>query len=216
MTSLRTIAVTGILCLALAGCKFVPTAEKQTKTSVNSADAADKGFDAKVAEMWDQKLIPYAKAKAGTFADVQAAVKANADAAGAKFGYREKGGSAPWTLLATIDGKITAANTESRAATLDVDTDADGKPDARIQIGPVIRGTAIRDSLDFVNFNDFTNQIDFAQFGKAFNTHVNKTVLEKLPREALAGKSVSVLGAYPLATGSDLPLVTPITIGITP
>ncbi|WP_246694530.1 DUF2291 family protein, partial [Mesorhizobium sp. M2E.F.Ca.ET.209.01.1.1] len=73
--------------------------------------------------------------------------------------------------------------------------------DARVQIGPAMRGTALRDSLDFVQFNDFTNQIDFAQFGKAFNAYADKTVLSKLPREALEGRTAKVLGAYTIEGG---------------
>lgn len=216
MNRVRKLAITALACLALAGCKFIPTAEKHKQASANSAQAPDKGFDAKAAELWDAKVMPYAAAKAGLFVDVRAAIMADANAAGAKYGYKEKEGSAPWTLLAKIEGKIIAANTESRAATIDVDVDGDGKADARVQIGPVIRGTAIRDSLDFVNFNDFTNQIDFAQFGKAFNTHLNGKILEKTPRESLPGQSVAVLGAFPLPRAGELPLVTPLAIEIKP
>lgn len=210
------LAVALVLSLALASCKFVPTSEKQQQTSANSSDAADQGFDARVAQLWPAKLLPYVNSKAGNFADVMAAIASNPDAAGAKFGFKEKGGSSPWTLLAKIDGKIVAANTESRAASLDVDVNGDGKADAQVQIGPVIRGTAIRDSLDFVNFNDFTNQIDFAQFGKAFNTYANEHILKQLPRDALPGRTVSVLGAFPLPQGQALPLVTPVQAEIKP
>ena len=71
-----------------------------------------------------------------------------------------------------------------------------------MQIGPAMRGTAIRDALDFVSFNDFTNQIDFARFGKAFNPTVNRTVLEKLPRDNLIGRKVTVIGAYALGAAA--------------
>lgn len=216
MTNLRNTGIAALACLALAGCKFVPTSEKQNKASVNSAQAPDQGFDAKVAGLWTDKLLPYVRSKAAPLGEVIAAVASSPDAAGAKYGYKEKGGSAPWTLLATIDGKVVAANTQSRAATLDIDADGNGTADARVQIGPVIRGTAIRDSLSFVNFNDFTNQIDFAQFGKAFNTYVDKTLLEKLPRDDLAGKQVKVVGAFPLPAAGELPLITPITIEVGP
>ena len=60
---------------------------------------------------------------------------------------------------------------------------ATARPTVRVQIGPAMRGTALRDALDFVDFNAFKNQIDFAQFGKSFNTYANTTVLSKLPRE---------------------------------
>ena len=97
---------------------------------------------------------------------------ANPDEAGRKYGYRAKEGSEPWTFAVAIDGKIVAAETTSRAATISVDTGGDGKIAAIVQIGPAMRGTALRDALDFVSFNDFKNQIDYAQFGKAFNQHV--------------------------------------------
>ena len=214
MTQRSVIAL--MMCLALAGCKFVPTAEKQAKAMANSAAATDKGFDSKVAELWPSKVLPYVDIKAGAFLDVMAAIKAGPDAAGFKYGYKETGGSSPWTILTKIEGKIVAANTESRAATLDVDADGDGKADAQIQIGPVLRGTAIRDSLNFVNFNDFTNQIDFAQFGKAFNNYANEQVLKSIAREGLVGKSVSAQGAFPLPQAQSLPLITPVAIEIKP
>ena len=106
------------------------------------------------------------------------------------------------------EGKIVAANTKSRAATMDVDVDGDGKADARIQIGPAIRGTALRDVLDFVDFNSFTNQIDYARFGKSLNTYANRTVLSKLPHADLEGRTAKVLGAFAAPSGTDLPLVT--------
>jgi len=201
-----------VLCLALlvAGCKFVPTASKNG--GANEAGAATFDADKIVAQIWEPKVIPYLTAKAGNFSDVRALAKTSAEAAGQKYGYKEKQGTTPWTVVVRIEGKIIAANTESRAGTIDVDADADGTADARIQIGPVMRGTALRDALDFVSFNDFTNQIDFAQFGKAFNVHVDKTLTSKLPRDRLIGRSVKVMGAYPLGAPNELPLVTPATL----
>jgi predicted lipoprotein len=132
----------------------------------------------------------------------------------AKYGHKEKQGNAPWTFAARIDGIIVAAETKSRAAYIDVDVDGDAKADVRVSIGPAVRGTAIRDSLDFVDFNAFKNQIEWAQFGKSFNIHVNKTLLVKLPRENLVGKKLRALGAYPLPPTGQLPQFVPATITI--
>ena len=137
-----------------------------------------------MASIWGPKVIPYFEKKVGPFREVRELAAKSPDEAGAKFGYRAKSEGTPWTLMVKIDGIVIAANTESRAATIDVDVSGQGKADAVVQIGPAIRGTAIRDALDFVSFNDFTNQIDFAQFGKAFNTHVYRETLEKLPRDS--------------------------------
>ena len=206
------------LCLALAalmalgGCKII-----KTPTAEEAAEAASGGFNParQVAGIWDSKVIPFLEMRAGPFQDVSALAKSDLDAAAAKYGHKEKEGSAPWTFAAKVSGTIIKAETASRAGYLDTDVDGDGKADVRIQIGPVIRGTAIRDSLDFVNFNEFKNQIQWAEFGKAFNTHVNGLTLEKLPRDGLEGKKVEALGAYPLPSSGQPALLTPaiITIG---
>jgi predicted lipoprotein len=202
--------------LALGGCKIVKTPRKPPP---GTDDGTASGFDpnSMVDAIWRSKVLPYLAAKAGALPDVVALAKANPDEAGRKYGYRAKEGNEPWTVAVKIEGKIVAAETASRAATISVDTSGDGKVAAVVQIGPAMRGTALRDSLDFVSFNDFKNQIDYAQFGKAFNQHVVKTELSQLPRDALVGRSVSVLGAFTMESGNSPPLVTPahLTLGPT-
>jgi predicted lipoprotein len=205
-----------LLALALPACKILPT-EQATKQSGVDTFFDDKSFDPDkmVRDMWDAKVIPYLNAKAGAFPEVRDLARTSADDAGKKYGFRQKEGNAPWTVVARIEGKVVAANTASRAATIDVDTDGDGKPDATVQIGPAMRGTALRDALDFVSFNTFTNQIDFAKFGKAFNQHVDRTSLSALPRDNLLGRQVTILGAFPLDKAA-VPLVTPATVTLGP
>jgi len=195
--------------LALGGCKFVKTEDEKKAAEANAFNP-----DKLVADIWDSKVLPYLDERAGPFAEVSALAASNLDQAAEKYGHKEKQGSAPWTFAAKVDGVIVAEETKSRAAYVDVDVNADGKADVRVSIGPAIRGTAIRDSLKFVNFNEFKNQIEWAQFGKSFNTHANKTLLEKLPREGLTGKKLTATGAYPLPAKGQLPQFVPVTITI--
>ena len=193
-----------------AACKF-----ERTKTSEEiAAQTTTFNPDKMVADIWDAKVIPYLTSKSGDFKTVRDLENADVEAAGAKYGHKEKVGNSPWTLVVRLEGKIVSSNTESRAATIDVDGDGDGKADATVQIGPAMRGTALRDSLDFVSFNDFTNQIDFAQFGKAFNTYANKTFLEKISRDNLNGSQVKLLGTYQHGVSSALPLISPASLEI--
>jgi predicted lipoprotein len=196
----------------LAGCKILPTPTEEDVAAAANAFNPDH----MVEDIWGSKVIPYLEGKAGPFAEVDALAKSDANAAGEKYGNPKKQANSPWTYAARVDGRIVASNTKSRAASIDVDVDGDGKADLRAQIGPALRGTALRDVLDFVNFNEFTNQIDFAQYGKAFNTHADRTVLSKLPREALEGRTARLLGAYVPASGADLPLLTPAEAEIGP
>jgi predicted lipoprotein len=205
-----------ISCLGLASCEFIKTSEVAARAQAGAGGAA-AAFDPDkmVSDIWATKVTPYFERKAGPFIEVRALAAKAPDEAGAKYGFRSKADGTPWTLMVRIEGTVVASDTESRAATIGVDVDGDGKSDATVQIGPAMRGTAIRDALSFVSFNDFTNQIDFARFGKSFNLHVDRTTLQKLPRDNLAGRKVSVLGAYQLG-GGDPPLVTPVEISLGP
>jgi predicted lipoprotein len=193
-----------------AACKFERTQTSEEIAANSTAFNPDK----MVGDIWDAKVIPYLTAKAGDFKTVRDLESADVEAAGAKYGHKEKVGNSPWTLVVRLEGKIISSNTQSRAATIDVDGDGDGKADATVQIGPAIRGTALRDSLDFVSFNHFTNQIDFAQFGKAFNTYANKIFLAKISRDNLNGSQVRLLGTYQHGVSSGLPLISPASLEI--
>lgn len=195
--------------LGLAGCKFVKTADKDREDQAGAFDP-----DKLVAEMWEAKIVPYLEKRAAPLPQVLAATLANPDEAGRKYGYKARQGNAPWTFIASVDGVIVAEETKSRAGYVDVDVDGDAKADVRVSIGPSIRGTALRDSLDFMDFNAFKNQIEWAQFGKSFNSYVNGALLEKLPREGLTGKTLKATGAYPLPAKGQLPLLVPASIAV--
>ncbi|WP_017967776.1 DUF2291 family protein [Rhizobium leguminosarum] len=203
-----------IVAAALPGCKIIktPTAEEK------AAAAAKTAFDpnAKVEAIWQSEAVPYFEKRAGDLKDVMQLSVSSPDAAGEKYGNPRKQSSSPWTYAVKITGKVVAADTASRAATLDVDADGDGKADAKVQIGPALRGTALRDTLEFVNFNEFKNQIEWAQFGKAFNEKANTAFLFAIPREGLVGKTVTTIGAFPLPKSGELPLITPSELKVGP
>lgn len=210
MSVLKSASITLLACgLALSGCKIV-----KTPTAEEAAEARGGSFNPErsVDEIWDSKVKPYFAALSASFDDVFEAASANADAAGEQYGHREKQGNSPWTYRAKLQGSVVGAETKSRAAYIDVDSNGDGKPDLRVQIGPTVRGSAIRDSLDFVSFNEFRNQIDWAQFGKALNTRANDEVLSKLPREDLIGMKVKAEGAFAMPAKDQLPLFTSVSL----
>lgn len=68
-----------------------------------------------------------------------------------------------------------------------------------VQVGPVMRGNAIRDAAGF-KFEDFTNQVQFAQLAKAYNREAAK----QLPAvdESWRHKPVTILMAVTLNNGA--------------
>jgi predicted lipoprotein len=168
-----------------------------------------------VEKIWDDKVVPYFKEKCLPISDVLPTWVKDQEAAGRQFGYREKAEGSPWNYRVKGSGMIVSVNTASRASTIDVDLDpTDGSADVLLQIGPVIKDSAIRDSLDFISFTDFTNQLEFARLSNAFNKMVNKTVTGELDRDNLLGKGISFNGAFTQLQDSDLIRITPVSLEV--
>jgi predicted lipoprotein len=70
-----------------------------------------------------------------------------------------------------------------------------GAATVALQIGPVVRGTALRDASGFIHFSDFTNQFDYASAANALNDHALRTVVGPLSIDALEGRTVTFTGA---------------------
>jgi predicted lipoprotein len=199
---------------ALSGCKLV---KHDPQASKGSRDAyASAGYDpnAMVASMWTTKVLPSVEKRATDIKVLLDAIKADPDAAGKKYGYRGKDDSAPWNFPTRVRGTIVSVDTDSSQGTVGVDTDGDGKADVIVDIGPTVLGTTLRDSLDFVSFADFRNQIEYARFGTALNAYAAAHVMKPLPRNDLKGQPITVTGALSYDGASDQPEVVPLALAL--
>ncbi|AJY38041.1 DUF2291 domain-containing protein (plasmid) [Burkholderia humptydooensis] len=91
-----------------------------------------------------------------------------------------------------------------------------GVPDSvsiRVQTGPAINGTDLRDATGTISFGQFTNQIDYQNAGYAINGEMKKAVLSKIDTSKLAGKTISVVGAFQLINPNGW-LVTPVKLEV--
>lgn len=87
----------------------------------------------------------------------------------------------------------------------------DGMPEGvtvRVQTGPAINGTELRDATGQFDFSQFTNQIEYQDAGAALNDEMKKQVLEPVDPASLEGKTVTVTGAFTLINPEGW-LVTP-------
>jgi len=150
-------------------------------------EGSDKPFDARtfVDEIWSAKVVPAARAS-----DVDAAT-ALLD--------RSADPQKTHSVMVRGRGVVREVDRASRVGLARVDLEpTDGHVDAAIQIGPVIRGTALRDALEFVRFSDFTNQLDYADVASELNERVLDGGLAGIARADLDGKTVSFHGAATL------------------
>jgi predicted lipoprotein len=99
-------------------------------------------------------------------------------------------------LFVKAKAVVVSVDNKSRVGVALMDlTPADGQVDAALQIGPVLRGTALRDSLEFVKFGDFVNQVAFAEVATALNERARQSALQAITPELLIGRTISFAGA---------------------
>lgn len=92
----------------------------------------------------------------------------------------------------------------------------DGLPDGaavRVQTGPAINGTELRDIVGDIEFGAFKNQIEYQDAGAGINRAMAAEVLEGLDRENLAGRTITVSGAFTMINPKNW-LVTPVAFEV--
>lgn len=189
---------------AAAGCRIEKTGASDGAKGSQQASGPDP------ARIFDEQILPDLVQHAAPLTQ-QRKLFANDPAAARRLYGRPAAGGA--FFVALVEGKIVAASLEGRAGSIDVDADGDGRSDARIQIGPFLQGTALRDAQAVVSFGDFGDQVAFARFGRALNEQVYRTQLSKLSRADLVARKVEVVGVYRPEPGT-VPIVTPARIRV--
>lgn len=83
----------------------------------------------------------------------------------------------------------------------------------RVQTGPAVNGTDLRDATGTISFGDFTNQIEYQNAGAGINNAMKADVLADLDRENLTGKTIEVTGAFTMISAKNW-LVTPVELSV--
>lgn len=177
----------------LSGCTLA------TVVSLEDDEVAKEGFVAEkyVEEIWDAQFMPAMESGAIEIVQLLSEIDANQTAATTAYGNRTSTG--PYSFMTRGEAQIMSLNRESRVglAALDL-APYDGTADVYLAIGPVLRGNALRDSVRFIAFNDFTNQVEFAQVSDALKRRIADQVLGVTDLDALVGQTVRFMGAFTL------------------
>ncbi|WP_228069171.1 MULTISPECIES: DUF2291 family protein [Marivivens] len=111
---------------------------------------------------------------------------------------------------------VTATGTLGEGRSGIYDLNVDGMPEGvriRVQTGPAINGTDLRDMPGDIVFGEFTNQIEYQDAGSGINRAMAAEALSDLDRENLTGKTVEVTGAFTLINPKNW-LITPVALEV--
>lgn len=132
-----------------------------------------------------------------------------------KYGHYSMGDSGELSFIVKGSGTIKNVKNKLRSGYLEITPDGlDSNASFRIQIGPVFKNSAVRDTISLISYRDYKNQIEWAQVSVAFHDLILKEVITPLNIDAaMQGKRVEYVGCYTVTRPSQV-LITPITIKI--
>lgn len=135
------------------------------------------------------------------------AIAADKKAAGEKYGVKTTTGPVvPVTLTGVVGERKSNFNVVA----------IEGLPPeitVRVQTGPALNGTDLRDATGKIEFGQFTNQIEYQDAGSAINNEVKKQVLSAIDPTALTGKTISVVGVFKIVNPKNW-IVTPVRLDV--
>ncbi|PYE34897.1 putative lipoprotein DUF2291 [Rhizobium sp. PP-F2F-G38] len=140
-------------------------------------------------------------------AELGGAIAADKAAAGTKYGVSTSTGPViPVKFTGTVGERKSSTNTIA----------VPGLPEGtvvRVQTGPAINGTDLRDATGEIEFGQFTNQIEYQNAGSALNNAMKKETLGSIDPASLEGKTVEITGVFKLINPKNW-LVTPVTVTV--
>jgi predicted lipoprotein len=143
-----------------------------------------------------------------------AAVAQDKDAAAKQYGLEPSKSGVEASTGAEICVKFTGVAAKGQSG--EYAFKIEGVPDTlviRVQTGPAIYGTDLRDATGTISFGQFVNQIDYQNAGSALNREMKKQILSKVDTAALNGKTVAIVGAFKLTNPNNW-LITPVKLDV--
>ena len=218
---LRACFAAALCLLAAAGCTVVKIGKESSAGGDQYATWTKTGTgfraDEYVAAVWEKQVLPVYEKEAVDYATVLAALRADRKASLDKYGLRRETGAPFYVFKVRGTARVVQYDNSSRNGVIRVDVEpADGKADATLQVGPVVLGTVIRDSLAFIRFTDVGNQLQFADLADQLNVRVQKDSVKSLDLPKIVGRRISFLGAFRLEETQALEevIVTPVKIDL--
>lgn len=208
----RVVALNLVLVLAvsvlLSGCgivKVVKIGEEGKYTGEVEFNAGDD-----VAAIWEESAIPEMTETAVDLKDFLTESNGDLTALADEYGKYSMGDSGELSYVVKGNATVEEVNTESQAGFMVVKLDGyTGSEVIKIQIGPVYKGSSIRDTLSFIKFGDYKNQEQWAAVSQSINQLVAEEVVAPVDPSSLEGKTVSFVGAFTVSSGSTDVLITP-------
>lgn len=198
----RVLALTLALVMVLGstGCvKVVKIGEEGALTGNVEFNASDN-----VSDMWDA-VVANLEEKAVDLPTFLTEANGDLSSLVDQYGKYSMGTSGTISYAVKGTGVVEEVNQEKKAGYMTVKLDGyEGSEVIKIQIGSIYKGSSTRDTLDIVNFGDYTNQQDWAAVSQELHTMIDTDVIQPADPANLVGKTIDFTGTFSVEGNEEL------------
>lgn len=195
---------------SLTGCVKVVKIGEESKLTGEIAFNADSNVET----IWQSNAVPDLTEKAVDLNTFLTESKGNLKALAEKYGKYSMGSSGELNYVVKGTGEITKVDTTKKNGVMELKLQGyEGPESIQLQIGSVFRGSAVRDSISFIKYEDYKNQVQWANVSQSIHTIIQKQVIDPLNVSSLTGKTVEFVGCFTV-DGNDKLLITPVQLTV--
>lgn len=193
----------------MTGCvKIVKIGEEAALTQKSVFNVSES-----VSELWD-RAKENIEAKAVDLPVFLEEANGDLGSLAEQYGKYSMGTSGSVSYAVKGTGTVVEVNQEKKAGYMTVKLDAyDGDEIIKLQIGSIYKGSSTRDSLDIIDFGDYTNQEEWASISKELHNMINENVVQPAEPDSLEGKEISFVGTFTVDGNEEL-LITPVELTV--
>ncbi len=129
-----------------------------------------------------------------------------------KYGHYSMGDSGELSFIVKGQGTVTAVKNKLRAGYLGLAVDGVTANDVTLQIGPVFKGSAVRDSISLLSYKDYKNQIEWANISQALHEMILSEIISPIDMNAAEGKTAEFIGSFTV-NGKKIQ-ITPVSLNV--
>ncbi len=206
---LLALAVTAVLAVSATGCvKVVKIGEEGALTGKVEFNAGDS-----VSGLWEEAKVNIEEKAVELPAFLQEAggdLKSLAD----KYGKYSMGTSGSISYAVKGTGVVEEVNQEKKAGYMTVKLDGyDGPEVIKIQIGSIYKGSSTRDTLDIIDYGNYTNQEEWAAVSQELHNKIDTDVIQAADPAGLSGKTITFTGTFTAESNDEL-LITAVQLHV--
>ena len=206
---LLALAVAAVLAVLSTGCvKVVKIGEEGAltgKVEFNASDSVSGLWEEARANIEEKAVeLPVFLAEAG--GDLKSLAE--------QYGKYSMGTSGSISYAVKGSGTVEEVNQEKKAGFMTVKLDGyDGPEVIKIQIGSIYKGSSTRDTLDIIDYGNYTNQEEWAAVSQELHSKIDTDVIQAADPADLTGKTIRFVGTFTADSNDEL-LITVVDLEV--